>query len=48
MTTLLALRFVEFGGVLVLATLWIALGSLFFAIVRHAKRTMDHHDPRGL
>ncbi len=48
MTVLLALRFVEFGGVLVLATLWIALGGLFFAIVRHAKRAMDRQDPRGL
>ncbi|MBX7078223.1 MAG: hypothetical protein K1X88_03480 [Nannocystaceae bacterium] len=48
MTTLLALRFVEIGGIFVMALLWTALGSLFFAIVRRSKHYREQGDPRGL
>lgn len=48
MTTLLALRFVDVGGILVMALLWTVLGTLFFAIVRRSRRYRDDGDPRGL
>ncbi|MBK6921193.1 MAG: hypothetical protein IPH07_27600 [Deltaproteobacteria bacterium] len=47
MTTLLALRFVDIGGIFVMAILWTVLGTLFLAIVRRSKQGRDH-DPRGL
>ncbi|MBL8946941.1 MAG: hypothetical protein JNK45_27465 [Myxococcales bacterium] len=48
MTTLLALRFVDVGGIFVMALLWTVLGTLFFAIVRRTKGYREHGDPRGL
>ncbi len=48
MTTLLALRFVDVGGILVMAVLWTALAALFLAIVRRTKGYREHGDPRGL
>ena len=46
--TSFALRLVELGSVVSLIVLWLALGTLFFAIVRHSKNRRDPGDPGGL
>jgi hypothetical protein len=48
MTMLIALGWAELGSVVSLLFLWVALASLFVAIVRRATRHRDHDLPRGL
>lgn len=46
MTLLVALRFAELGSAVSLFVLWLALGSLLFAILRRVRRIDD--PPRDL